>query len=220
MPLSHRRRRHHTEHLEGAHGDLIVGEPRHADRRQLEVVPGRSRARPLPTPARPPCRWSAACRRCPRRGRSCDLRAAEPRRAAASTRLATSRPWCASTSSLVPHSGSAVTPIAYDARGGLEPELGDRGRQHLALTALHVVIVERDDRAAVADRLAQPARVDAIQPRQVDEAHAGARALLEFLRRVRTHWRAATVRSRRRPHRRRRATTQPLPDLDLRWSTG
>src|SRR6185503_18288841 len=73
---------------------------------------------------------------------------------------------------------------ARHARRGIEAEPGDRRGQHLSLAAVHVMVVERHDRAATADGLLQPRGVDPIEPRQVDEADARAGALLDLLRRM------------------------------------
>ena len=85
------------------------------------------------------------------------------------TRPATSSLWWASTSSLVPHSGSDSHADSKDARRRLECELGDGGRQHLALAALQIVVVEREDVAAAADDFAQPPQIDPVEPRQIHE---------------------------------------------------
>ena len=44
----------------------------------------------------------------------------------------------------------------HDARRRLQSELGDRGREHLTLSAVHVMIVERNHQTPIADGLSQP----------------------------------------------------------------
>ena len=94
-----------------------------------------------------------------------------------------SRRWYASTSSLVPHSGSSVTPTRATRGDESRPKLGNRRGNHLALSAVQVVVVERHDRSTGADGLTQPAGIDAIQPRQVDQPDARPGLVLELLRR-------------------------------------
>ena len=81
---------------------------------------------------------------------------AQPRPSAA--RLSASRRWARSTSSFWPHAGMSRTPKWRDRAPGAESELREARREHLALAAGDVVIVEREHVADPGHLVGQPRR--------------------------------------------------------------
>ena len=92
------------------------------------------------------------------------IRATQMLCASCARNRAASRPWCASTSALLPQAGTSVRPMDRTRRA--DASARERRADHDALPERHVVIVERDDGREAGQRLGDPRR------RRCDSARA------------------------------------------------